>query len=123
MISGETESILQITKDEPFDLYDQFLGKKVAVKLQPTQEEIQARREKRNKFWSGVESRIKDSGGLEGITNSLGNAYANLKYPGRNSYNQGISTGQGFMDPRYREPGKNHTMTFLLVGTGVVVVG
>lgn len=124
MISGETESILRLTEGEPHDLYyDEFLGIGKKQKAARTLNEVLARKQKRKKFWTGVEDRIKDSGGLEGLTRSLGNAYANLKSPGAAINNSPIDFQAGFPGAYPTRPKSDHTLTFVLIGTGLLVTG
>lgn len=96
MIAGELEDIIGLESEYEVYAYDEFLGfgkNKKSSKRQGahksgrradlTPEEI-ARRKQRNKnFWSGLNNTLKDNGGIEGVTGSIGNLFnAFKKNPG-----------------------------------------
>ncbi|MDW3191917.1 MAG: hypothetical protein R8G66_06120 [Cytophagales bacterium] len=92
MIAGELENIMGLESEYEVYAYDEFLGSgkgkksskrqsnhKPGRKAGLTPEEI-ARRKQRNKnFWSGLNNTLKDNGGIEGVTGSIGNLFSVFK--------------------------------------------
>ena len=125
MIAGETEHLLGLDSQEaPYYAYDELFGlggkKKQKTRSKRTPEEREARREKRKNFWSGIENRVKDSGGLEGVATTASNI-VNLFRRGRSAPAPptDYQVALGGTPP----PEENKVPTGVYIAGGVVLAG
>ena len=127
MIAGETENIIGLDTEDSFYEYDEFLGfgknknkkPKTTRRRVMTAEEIAARKEKRKNFWSGLGNTLKDNGGLEGVTGSIGNIFGIFK---KNPTPTGPTDFQ-FGVGNSTQPDSKKVPTGIYVVGGAVVIG
>jgi len=125
MIAGETENILGSNEDS-FYAYDELFGgkgkaKRQARKVQRVASKGRDQKEKgKKKFFKGIGNAIKDNGGLQGVSSTLGNVvgmFKNNPVPAEASDYQ-VAVGQ----TQLIGEDKKITPSMYLVG-GAVVLG
>ena len=120
MIAGETEQIIGLEQEDVFYPYDELFGLGGKNKASRKKRERLKKEKDRHKktFWQGLDGKIKENGGLEGVATSVGkifNAFGKKDTPPAN-FQFGVNT------PDNKNSSANNSTKGLLLVGGVVAL-